>query len=358
MTPHTEGESVKYDEASTNVTIPTGDMIALARHVLQRLGCNPEVADCVTRHLVEADLMGVESHGIMRLMQYAEQFESGYMKAGVQPELRQNGSGAWIVDGNGGIGMPAMQLAVEHGSHLAKEAGLSVTAIINCGHTGRLGAFTEAGANAGCLTICVGGGGRQDWRMVTPHGGATGMLPTNPYSFSIPGGRRGPVVLDFATSRIAGGWIYAAKIAGTALPDDAVVDAKGNPTRDPEDYFNGGAILPAAGAKGYGLAVLAELVGEALLGPVTTEMNWLLICVDTKRYSGPSRLQDAAEEVLQELRVCPPAPGFDRVEIPGERERERYRLNVQRGLVLPTPTWERIGQLAPRLKIAVPDPIH
>ena len=74
MTPHTEGESVKYDEASTNVTISTGDMIALARHVLQRLGCNPEVADCVTRHLVEADLMGVESHGIMRLMQYAEQF--------------------------------------------------------------------------------------------------------------------------------------------------------------------------------------------------------------------------------------------------------------------------------------------
>ena len=160
MTTQTEGESPQHNEFGATVTVPTVDMKALARNVLRGLGCDANVAKNVAHHLIEADLMGVESHGIMRLLQYAEQFDSGYMKSGVQPELKQNDTAAWIVDGNGGIGMPAMELAVEHGAKVAIEKGMSVTAIINCGHTGRLGAFTEAGANQGCLTICIGGGAR------------------------------------------------------------------------------------------------------------------------------------------------------------------------------------------------------
>ena len=92
------------------------------------------------------------------------------------------------------------------------------------------------------------------------------MLPTNPWCIGIPGGGRGPVILDFATSKIAGGWIYAAQSAGALLPEGCVIDAEGNPTRDPEEYFNGGAILPAGGHKGYALALVAELIGEGHVG--------------------------------------------------------------------------------------------
>lgn len=96
-------------------------------------------------------------------------------------------------------------------------------------------------------------------------------------------------------------------------------DKDGNPTRDPEDYFNGGAILPFGGHKGFALALMAEMIGEALLGPSSPECNWFLLAIDTRRFREPSALQAAAEEVLNDLRTCAPAPGFERVEIPGER---------------------------------------
>ena len=150
--------------------------------------------------------------------------------------------------------------------------------------------------------------------------------------------------MDFATSKIAGGWIYAARSAGALLPEDCVIDADGRPTRDPEDYFNGGAILPAGAQKGYAMALVAELIGEAMLGPSTTECNWLLVTIDASRFRESGAMQAAAEEVLDELRQCPPAPGFERVEIPGERERD-YRRQSNGIVSIPEATWQQIQDL-------------
>ncbi|MCR9152397.1 MAG: Ldh family oxidoreductase, partial [Rhodobacteraceae bacterium] len=162
-----------------------------------------------------------------------------------------------------------------------------------------------------------------------------------------PGGDRGPVVLDAATSMLAGGWIYAARAAGTALPAGAVIDRDGAPTTDPEAYFAGGAILPKGGALGYGLALVAELVGEAMLGPVQRgEINWMILAVDCTRHRAPAAMQAAAEEILAEMRACPPMPGTPRVEVPGERERDRAARADPGLLHLPRPIWEAIAALA------------
>lgn len=329
--------------------VSTAEMTRLASQMFQKLGCDDDIAQIVARHLVEANLKGVESHGVMRLMQYAQQLERGYMNPAGRPTLRKNEKGAWIADGNGGFGMPVMRIGVEKAITVAKEKGMSTVAVINCGHTGRIGAYVESGAEAGCLTICIGGGGHKEWPQVAPYGGAKGRLPTNPYAFGIPGGERGAVVLDFATSKIAGGWIYAAKSAGALLPEGTVIDANGNPTRHPDDYYNGGSILPMGGPKGYGLALLAELIGEAMLGPVTTEMNWLFICIDTSLYREGDKYKRVAEEILQELRECPPAKGFERVEIPGERERDLQARHSAHGIAIPEKTWHDIRALATRL---------
>ena len=327
------------------------NMTTLATQIFQKLGCDDDIAAIVAHHLVETNLRGIESHGVMRLMQYAEQLESGYMNPAGRPTIHQNTKGAWEVDGHDGFGIPALHLGIDKGIEVAKANGMSVVAVRNCGHTGRIGAYVERGADAGCLTICIGGGSYRAWPQVAPYGGAKGKLPTNPYAFGIPGGERGAVVLDFATGKIAGGWIYAAKSAGVPLPPDSVIDADGNPTRDPDDYYNGGAILSMAGPKGYGLALMAELIGEAMLGPATTELNWLLICIDTTLYADGSRYQAIAEELLQEIRACPPAAGFERVEIPGERERELQEKNLPNGIAIPVPTWEQIRKLAARLGV-------
>ena len=249
------------------------------------------------------------------------------------------------------MGIPAMAMGIDKGTSLAKEHGMAVVGVTHCAHTGRLGAFCEQGAAAACLTITFGGGARRNWRQVVPYGGAKAKLPTNPYGFGIPGGDRGPVILDFATSAGAGGWIYLAKSAGGRLPEGLIVDARGKPSTDPDDYLNGGALLPAAGAKGYGLGLMAELVGEALLGTATTEMNWIILLVDTARYRDDSTFKHAAESILSDIRECPAADGFDRVEIPGERERALEKIYRKEGVPIPAATWDQIIMLAEQLNV-------
>ena len=339
----------KLELREDRVVVGVNEIIDLVSGIFENIGCARAIAREVAEHLADSNLCGMESHGLMRTLQYAEQFESGYMRAGVEPELRVNDRGAVFVDGNGGIGIPAMRIANDEGCRIAREHGVSAVAIVNVGHTGRLGAFTEAAAGQGFLSICFGGGGREKWRQMAPHGGRRAKLPTNPYSIAVPGGERGPVMFDFATSKIAGGWIYAARSAGARLPDNVLLDPDGNVTRDPEDYFRGGAIMPSGEHKGYALALAAEIVAEAMLGPTATEGGWLLLTVDTTRYQEPSTLQRIAEEILDDMRNCPPAPGFDRVEIPGEREREHRERTLASGIALPAKTWRQIEALSDRL---------
>ena len=334
-------EPSKLTLEGERVAVAAAEAVEIIGEILIHAGCGADTAREVGEHLADASLCGVESHGLMRALQYVEQYRNGYMKPAAQARIVVTARGTTEIDGGGGIGIPAMRLAYEQGMELARENGISALAVRNVGHSGRHGAFADDAAVRGFLTICAGGGNRQTWRQVAPYGGARALLPTNPWCAGIPGGERGPVVLDFATSKIAGGWIYAAQSAGALLPEGCVIDAEGRPTRSPEDYFAGGAILPAGEHKGYALAVVGELIGEALLGPSTTEANWLLIVVEATRFRDAPAMRSAAEAVLAELRDCPPAPGFTRVEVPGERERDcRRRAN---GVIhVPKATWQQI----------------
>jgi LDH2 family malate/lactate/ureidoglycolate dehydrogenase len=331
---------------------------SIVRAVLERLflakGCSGSEAREVTEHLIETDLSGMESHGVMRALQYAEQYDSGYLRPNAEPRILVGASGVEWVDGDGGIGIPAMRMAVDRACDVALANGVSVLPVRNIGHTGRLGAFAERAGNRRCFVMIVGGGGRQNWRQVAPFGGRKAILPTNPYCFGIPGGERGSVVVDFATSVIAGGWVHAARAGGALLPEGALIDRDGHPSRDPQAYFSGGAILAKGGAMGYGLAVMAEMLCEAMLGPVTTEVNWLIVAIDTTRHRDPHIMQTVAEEILAELRECPPAPGFTKVQVPGERERDERARNRECIITLPASTWRALVDLAATLGIVPP----
>ncbi len=333
----------KLDFDGIRVDIPAADAERLITEIFSALGCPESNAKQVARHLVDTSLCGIESHGVMRTLQYAEQMQSGYLNANATPAIVDMPGGGSI-DGCGAIGIPAMHMAYELGMKHASKQGISAVSVRNTGHTGRLGAFADDAAQKGFMTICIGGGNRRNWRQVAPFGGTQGILPTNPWCIGMPGGDRGSVVVDIATSKIAGGWIYAARSADARLPAGCVIDADGNPTTDPEDYFNGGAILPFGEHKGFGLALVAELVAEALLGETMTECNWLIISLDTSRYSNSGNYPVAAEVLLAELRNCPTAADVERVEIPGEREREcRHRSGGV--LAIPQPTWQQISAL-------------
>lgn len=323
------------------VAIKADEAIITLSNALISAGCAPDVATNIAQHLTDASLCGLESHGLMRVLQYVEQFNTGVMRADARATFHTLDSGFHEVNGNGGSGIPAMQLAVAKSCELARANGLCAIAIRHTGHTGRLGAFAEYAAERACMTIIIGGGNRKNWRQVAPYGGRKAVLPTNPYCIGISGGDRGPVILDFATSKIAGGWIYAAQSAGARIPENSLIDPDGQPSTDPEDYFRGGAILPAGGAKGYALALIAELIGEAMLGPATSETNWLMITLNTQGFRDATSMQAIAEEILADCRQCPPLPGFDRVEIPGERERAQRKAS--NGIIeVPIETWKQI----------------
>lgn len=338
----------KLDFDGVRLQVDGTEAVEVMIDILTDLGCDGRVADAIAEHLAEASLCGVESHGVMRILQYAQQFKSGYMSAGGRARVAKRDGQFLTIDGGGGHGIPAMQLAFDTAIETAVDTGMSVTAITNLGHTGRHGAFAELAAEAGMMSILIGGGNRAVWRQVAPHGGAQAKLPTNPWCLGLPGGGNGPFILDLATSMVAGGWIYAAESAGALLAEGCLIDADGNPSTDPKAYFEGGAILPAAGQKGYALALAAELIAEALIGPVATEANWLLIMVDTTRMTAGHTLQERAEVILADMRGCPPAPGFDRVEVPGERER-RIREEAGGIIHIPEKTWTDILALRDEL---------
>lgn len=327
----------KLELPEARVSVPIAKAQEVALDILRRAGCSDKIAGEIVDHLIDADLCRVESHGVFRALQYAQEFRRGYIRADAAPSVDVCQAPTLHVDGQGGIGITAMTRAVEVGLEVARTHGLCAIAVRNTGHTGRLGAFAETAANAGCLFIASGGGARQNWRMVAPHGGAKAVLPTNPWCLGLPGGDFGPVVLDCATGQIAGGWIYAARRAGRLVPRDAIIDKDGRPTRSPDDYFAGGAILPKGGALGYGLATIGELICDAMLGPAKVECNTFVLMVDTGRYREPGQLQQAAEEILKELRDCPPAAGFDRVQVPGERESAARAVSAT--LNLPAKIW-------------------
>jgi len=341
--------STKLELRSKRVAVPEFEASRIVVDIFNRLGCQNEISQAISDHLIDANLCGMESHGVMRVMQYAERIRNGTMRINVQPETRTNKHGMTIVDGGMGSGIPTMTFAYETAMELASDCGLSAVSILNTGHTGRHGAFADEAASKGFLTICTGGGNHRVHGQVAPHGGSRGMLPTNPWCIGIPGGDRGPVVMDFATGVIGGGWAYAAQSAGALLPEGCIIDKDGNPTRNPEDYFDGGAILPMGAHKGYALSLVAELIGEAMLGPSSPECNWFLLAINTRKYRAPEALQAAAEDLLADIRACPPASGFDRVEIPGEREREQ-RKRSNGILAIPEETWRQVLALSQELK--------
>lgn len=323
---------------SDDILVDWRALTRFAAGFLEAMGSPPAIAAEVADHLVEADLSGVHSHGTVRLPQYLDHARKGWFDPAGAPVLDVAEGGGALVRGRNGFGMPACRLAAAEAAALARRHGAGACGVTDVYHTGRMGAFAEQGAALGCLTLVTGGAGRTMWKQVAPYGGAKGALPTNPWSVSAPAGEDGPVGFDFATSACAAGKVLAAKSAGRMLPEGLIVDRDGRPSTDPDDYAAGGAILPAAGPKGFGMALLAELIGEAVFAEAKSGMNWLVVCVDLGRFRAPAGFAAAAEAAVADVAATPPAAGFAGVEIPGRREAALAARRRAEGVPLPAAT--------------------
>ena len=218
-------------------------------------------------HLIEANLMGHDSHGVIRVAPYIELLRSGKWTANRHVEIVTDAGAVVVVDGGQGLGQVIAKEAIELGIERARAHGVAVVGVRNSGHMGRIGAWAEQAAAAGLVSlhfVNTTGFGIQ----VAPFGGSDRRLSVNPIALGVPRPGKEPLIHDMSTGTIAAGKIRVARNKGELLPEGAIIDNRGRPTRDPEAFFTDppGALTTAAGHKGYGLALFVEVLAGALTG--------------------------------------------------------------------------------------------
>jgi LDH2 family malate/lactate/ureidoglycolate dehydrogenase len=324
-------------------THDAGELLTLARTVLEDAGAPPATANTVAESLVESNLRGHDSHGIRRLAPYIEAVKDGRVDPQAEPEVVTRKGAIVIVDGHGGFGQPAARLAATELTTLAKQSGVAAAAIQNANHVGRLGEWVEQLADTGLIGIAF----CNAEPTVAPYGGSERRLGTNPIAWATPG--RPPLVMDWSTATMPEGKLAVAKARGEKVPHGVIVDQHGEPSRDPADFYAGGALLPLGAHKGSGLSVMIQLVGGALAGTGAfgqqgaAANGTVLIALDPTAFTDD--FDDEAQEFTAALAATRPAHGFDAVLVPGEIERRTRATRAQEGVPLPAATWSELEAL-------------
>lgn len=336
----------------------------ISERILIAAGVAANDAATVARELAEANLVGHDSHGVMRLMQYVEYIEQGFVQPQAAVELVLDDANCTIVDGHFHFGQVTATVGLESGMAKAAKAGTATVFLRNCNHVGRLGSYAYQAAQAGYATaMCVNapGPGR-----VTPFGGAEGRMGTNPIAFSAPWNEQ-PLVLDMTSSATAEGKVRVAFQKGVPVPEGWIIDAKGNPTTNPADLYGPllGSILPLGGAlgfKGFGLSVMIDVFAGMLSGsgvcrddlPRGANGVWMyLIKVD--HVTEMSAYKSLIETYVANLKSTPLQPGVDEILMPGEIEQRRRVQREQDGVDVPAETWRQLQELAGKLNADLAD---
>jgi len=256
----TKGTPSTGGQASGRFAPP--DLATFTSAALAALGAPAPIADRVATSLVLSNLVGHDSHGFIRLIQYAGWVADGQIRPAAEPEVGQRQQAVAVIEGHWGFGQPAAQLAVEVLSDTARANGVAAVTIRDCNHIGRLGEYVATLADRGLVGLSFGNGGP----VVAPFGGAGRALGTNPFAWAAPAGPAGPLVVDFSTAAVAEGKLKLAAADGRPVAEGLIVDADGRPSTNADDFYAGGALLPFGGHKGSGLSVMIDLVGGLLSG--------------------------------------------------------------------------------------------
>ena len=325
--------------------------------VLEAAGAPRDSAELVGTSLVDANLCGHDSHGIVRLSSYVGLVRAGKIVADARPLLEQHHGAAARVDGCWGWGQPAARLACDTSADSARRLGIGVTSIGRCNHIGRLGEYVERLANEGLLGLALCNAGP----IVAPYGGRRRRLGTNPLAFAAPRGDGiPPLVVDFATAGIAHGKLLVAQAKGEAIAPGLLLDVDGQVTVDPDAFNHGGALLPFGGHKGYGLSVMIEILGGVLSGMAPSALEeyrggngTLVLAIAVDAFVPLATLYDQVQRLCELLVTTPPADGVAEVLLPGEVERRARAERTAHGIPVPETTWAELIQLAETLGVAL-----
>ena len=339
--------------AETTALHTADELRRLSQSILEAVGTPEDLAAIVAESLVDANLAGHDSHGVIRIPSYVAAVRGGQVQPAARAERQELGGACGRVDGEWGWGQPAARLAVDVAVDIASREGVGVVAIGRCNHIGRLGEYVERFAAAGMMGIAI----CNSRAAVAPFGGYTRLLGTNPIAWSAPhASGKPPVVVDFATSTIAEGKLRVAHVDGGQAPAGAVLDSKGRPSQDPAAYYEGGALTTFGGHKGFGMSVMAELMGGVLSGSGPSSLagydngnGTLMLAIDVERFLPLAAFLEQQEGLSSTIHDAPTVPGVEMVMMPGEPEWRSRRRRAAEGVPVPGATYQAIVEIATEL---------
>lgn len=326
------------------------------------LGMNAGAADIVADSLVQADLWGHQSHGMMRLFWYAARLQSGAMDANAVPRMEGGFGAIATMDGCGGPGQVVAHAAMTQAIALSKTHGLGAVAVRNSGHFGTAMYFTRLAAQAGC----VGFVSTNASPAMAPWGGMEKRVGNNPWSWAAPAGRYPPMILDIANTAVARGKLYLARQRHEAIPDTWAIDAQGRATVDPAAGI-AGTILPMAGHKGYAISTIMDMLsgvltgsrfGRSVIGPYVPDgvsgVGHFVLAIDIAACRPPAEFHADMERLIDDLKAAPRQPGVDEIFYPGELEAVSDARLRKTGISLPDDTAEELRGKARELGVMAP----
>ncbi len=341
--------------------IKKNPLIKTIEAVVSAGGSDAREARIVAENLVGANLTGHDSHGVGMIPRYVDSLLEGGLVVNQHPKMVFDGGAMISLDGQQGYGQVIGLEAMEIGIARAKQHGMCVMGLGRSHHLCRIGQWAEQAVAAGLISLHFTNVVSRS--IVAPHGGADARFGTNPMTVGIPIPNEPPFILDMATSAVAQGKIRVAHNKREKVSAEWLIDDKGNPTPDPRygviEPF--GALRTFGMHKGYGLAVVCELLGGALTGGGTWHSDdrsrkrvWngmLTILIDPQRLGTGDSFGTETTEFINFLRKSPVAPGFDRVRIAGEPERETRVKRERDGISVDDNTWEEIVAAGAKLKV-------
>lgn len=330
--------------------------------VFVSLGAPREEAAWVSTLLVRSNLMGHDSHGVLRIPQYVDAIRTGQIRPGEPPSVEETGPTTLRVDGRLGFGQVVAREATALAVGRSRAHGVAAVAIRRANHIGRLADFAEQAAASGVVGLVFANDSGALQR-VAPAGGLEGRLSTNPFAVGVPRRRPPHLVVDVSTSVVASGKLRAAYEAGKRVPEGWVQDAEGRPSTDPHVPFGDppGTILPMAGHKGFALALVVEVLAGILSGagftgpePGPDYQGVFIVAVDVARFLPLERFEADVEAMVAHVKTARPRPGVPEILVPGEHAfREAERRKVE-GIPLADGTLRRLVEIGGEVGVAPP----
>ena len=330
-------------------------LLSLASSALVRLGMDVEDAGDAARILVYADMFGIHTHGVERILSYGERLRIGGITA--RPDITANALTPSIIsiDGDNGLGPLIGMRALRAAMDAAKTNGLALALVRGSNHFGPICPYSYIAAQDGFATLI----GSNATTTIAPWGGSEAKLGNNPFGFGIPNPGGDPIMLDMAMSVAARAKIRSAAKAGEPIPDSWATDRDGKPTTDPVAALNG-FLQPVGGHKGYGLALAVDLIAGLLSGAayLSHVKSWVdtpeepqnvghyFLLIDTARIGSVDWLESRMTDFTSILHDTAPADPQVPVQVPGEREMQSFRRAQMQGIRISKDLWTALAEIS------------